>query len=969
MSDIQVTSEVVSDVDPLLQALKVGKQALDDFSTYANSLRIAPTVTIDATTATGAFRAMLAQMLADAQTSGSAISMALSSQLSNVAVSLNLTTAQAQLQTLVTSTFQNINLTFNAPTAIQIGTDIGNAAAATLQAAITSMTFPSGGGGGFGSGGGSNGVQQGSFGPGGVFQPASGPGNPMQEWERDLAMEMQSGKKPGGMGGGLGRGFGARFVLHQGLEWYRAEQKDNAQLANRDGSPTSELEGEIAHRKRHDSAVFGVGELGRNISEGLGLSGILTGGDSSTTDDLEAELRNKKREAEFEKERKENKNFALGVSNRLAESKGGTSYDRAQIKEEQTRKAHQASIVEQHDKEAAEIKKRHDQTYVDADTASRDYGTLASGLNLGYYERKQEALAVKMRKEADEKAESESTNLEKRTAGQAGDTAAADAAEKARKDLDERANNTHSMKMAQAAMLRANGDERGASKLELEAKIGLSTYRGSQESEAAGNAAWVNAQAEQKSYANQQSLKDLQRSQAVTGVEREGTDAARRLSGDVRGAADDDFSYKLNSRLAMLKERGKTDETSRDEAAALEKSMPSIVAEHMRSVGLQRGLESTQSQDRISDIGDSVKVAQMRAMGDTKGAGNKQYEDSLDDQIRKLHELADATEDGIKKKEMLAEADAHAAAKSELLTARLAAQTEAERRDVEAINAEAAAMDLRSQGRNKEAGDVTRNAGINAQIEALEKTGNPADKAKAQALRNKKDAANNLADVTNAQEVGDLNEEARVRHMRNSGDTLGAGKQEIEDKYAKQIREAAGDAPKIAALQLNKQEEIYSFMVANLGKGQADHGYWKALGETMNAGGKHGGAGGGAGGTPVEPGHGVWIGDRPGGITRPPRGSGAPHYAHDYDPKAAADGSTHADWHRHMMEENQGTPQSNHATNAGASALNAARGGEKLHAATDKFATSADKLTPSMDKFTDSLTAAGTTPVILGNLA
>jgi hypothetical protein len=162
MADIQVTSETTNDASQFLQSLAQEQQALDAFANYANNLKIAPQFTIDAAAITTSFRAVLQQMVTDAQTQGSAMSLALTQQLSNIPVTLNLTAAQTQIQNLLAGV-QNITLMFNAPSAIQIGTDIGNAAASALQAAIAGIRWPAppspgphpspgGGGGGGGMG-------------------------------------------------------------------------------------------------------------------------------------------------------------------------------------------------------------------------------------------------------------------------------------------------------------------------------------------------------------------------------------------------------------------------------------------------------------------------------------------------------------------------------------------------------------------------------------------------------------------------------------------------------------------------------------------------------------------------------------------------------------------------------------------------------------------------------------------------
>lgn len=732
-ADIPITSEVTSDVDPLIRSLQAGKQALDDFSTYANSLRIAPQITIDTATPTGAFRAMLATMLADAQTAGSALNTALVGQLSNIPVTLNLSAAQAQLQSLVTSV-QNINLTFSAPSAQQIGLDIGNAAAAAFSAGVAGITFPSGGGSGGGGGGGSGGG--------------------------------------GGFGGGRGRfgGYLLRRAISAARGLNRAEEAEATAGNSYESARAAEEEFQAQLRIIESIPVVGIPAAG--IAEGVDL---FTGTTQTAHTLLALGKAGDKYAGEYEARREELQGQQIKTS---IGGMYGADKTSAQIQEER-RLADEASD-----------RKRAQQGQNDQDLSAKEQGAIELQHNSAYNKLNRLGLWA---------------GHYKVLGGLAGvllphDQAAADADEE-------------------------------STRVELERQRRGADYRNTEnDATTAAEKLTHGKDAAQKEIdaTRQEYLKDNTSYYSARGIEWDTAGSYLRISGQNRAASDEGLKGKLQDEVDELQHQIDLTKDPAEQArlggklGALRDAMPAKIAEQKQREDIQDNATARSSRERISDLGDDVSGANLRASGDTRGASMLEYQNQLEEKTRKLKDAFDdeagSVETNIHKKEKLNELNAQTAANTELLAARTNELALADKREAEAQDDQLDVMELRLQGRMREAAITQSDSSFNRRIEKDKAEGKDTSR-----LEMQKQTARDQIEKNQGEAVSDLNDQAYIKNLRNSGDTQGAGLAEIDVKYNKELRDAKGDPAKIAALQLNKTEEIFSFMVHTFGKGDRDH--------------------------------------------------------------------------------------------------------------------------------------------------
>jgi hypothetical protein len=637
----------------------------------------------------------------------------------------------------------------------------------------------------------------------------------------------------GGGGGGranigglpIGRGISAMMLLHQAVEFYHAEEKSRQQMLNTGGDEYKIMEATIEHRKAHDSMFFGIGEMGRNIGEGL-INGPM-GWD--TVESEEEALRHEKAADKNIEQSLKQRDYSRSVDRRYNEQTADGSRGRAEIAMKGRHDEAADKLKEGRLKENKEVEDRRRERDIETDDKfGMSYNPLwgeGNFLNI-------EGPSEKFTQGKNASAQARDREMKALRIARAKE----DAQTKADNDAEEerlKAENDMADKQAgygaAASELRSRGDFAGAARLERKAKHEEGQLRANNESPAAGAAYAREAAADDIVSESEESFRrgsaDFSSGQRITNTRAGAFEANLRMSGKTRQAGDEAFSRQLQEEIDA-KDRAARDPNKEvaalaaAEAQALRDAMPSKIAEHNQDEDRRQQYDKARTQDRIEDMGVNVRAANLKAGGFNVEAGNIEYENSLKDKVKALRESADAEKDGVKKSLMLSEAEAEEAANTKLVSARKAEQARMIDLEVKAQEDAAKSGNLRGEGRFYEAGLNDRKSAYDRQAEADSKIADPVERAKKlQADKDAYDSKEKEAKFNHDNEVGQLNDEARAKHYANAGDNYNAGLSRINSKYDRDEKNAAGDTTKIAALQLNRLEDIHAFMIATWGKG------------------------------------------------------------------------------------------------------------------------------------------------------
>lgn len=711
-ADIVVSSEITPDSSQFIADLQKDQQALDAFAAYANALKIAPNFVIDSVAATSSFKAALQQMIAEAQAAGSAINLAIASQLGAVPVSLNMTAAQAQLQTMVAN-FQNITLAFNAPSATAIGTDIGNAAAAAMQQAMGGM-----GGGGMPGGGGGGG--RGGRRSGGQSAEDDDEGGGSALLNRLLGQQM------------------LRRVAHSVRAYIKADVEEETATDSK-----GRLQGAEGKAQSIDQALMSIPFIGPLASIGINT---LTAGYQGQTKVIEKEGT---AGIEFGDALEEvsAKVVAAERHQRIAQTGG---YQKKLLDAEETARQKNLAITSERDK--------HGKILATQDALDK----AEDPLNIVEHIDEFAATATDVRWVKD-------MYEHKRVQKRESDTAKQAARHKPFEEQEARERKVVEEARQQAIYEARRGEE----------------------------------------------LEDRS-SEIELGQAKDKTEATRlEMGGQSRAAKDLLQQSRLTANLDNIRTEIKKAELEKkpEEVARLEKKYDVAVADMPVQIAFQKQKEDAaekhaalDSEDKIQKMAEQTQSSHLKATGQTTLAGNLEYEQGLDRNIKKLREATEAEDDLTKKQQLRAQLAAEESQKPQLIQDHQIEQMRGTVQELQKINEQTQQTELKTQHRTFEAGALAIQNKYADQIAEADRNG-PAGQMKATALRAQRDAEMSGYMQKHEDEVVDITEKTKELTLQNTGKKSLAEQAKTQYQQAKELQSAAGDPEKERAILARQHQE------------------------------------------------------------------------------------------------------------------------------------------------------------------
>jgi len=793
LADILVSSEVTGDSSQFLADLAKDQAALDAFASYANALKIAPQVTIDSTTATNSFKQTLATMIQDAQQQGSAISMALTSQLSNVAVSLNVAGAQAQLQSLVAS-FQNINLTFSAPSAMQIGTDIGNAAAAAMQAAMGAAMGGMGGGGG--GGGGMPGMGGGGGGSGGA---ASG--------GRSLASYLPHG---------FGRLLMPLMALHQAQRYFSIEEQYQEHMDDSGGDIAKQIEADIRRKKEEDSLIMGAGRIMRFARE-YSLDPLTDSPSLAEEQDSLRQIkyrekndRSEERELDYRERRRFEDRVSLGDP---AEKK------RAELEEKQKARKNKddddsRDNIKRINDEAAQrrIDARQEGKSVGVDVDEFTTSAKLLGNASAWESRGDMAEARKYRHLAATLGDDAIAEAMQRNDSQYGMTGEAklrrdrvNAKEKA--DL-ERELKFQDYKAGEEAALSSwqasgEGDSPAQSRRKLALKLdeeAMKIENGTPEEKAAFA---KRRKAEEQINENEIGIKEVEHAQKLSSIQDKADRARDTLTQGGRAVADKEYVKSLDDQIEKTEALAKTSHYAAEELVKLKGVRQQLIDAHAEQSRRAEEFEQRSSDRKVSDTQAEAAEGLQAAYGDERGSSRARLERQLQGRIGGLLDQADKVgADDPERKRLISQALAEFQAMPSKMGAFDVKEQRSDEKRLRSINESTDEMWLRTEHRGYEAGLQGITGKYDEQI--LQARESHAPQKIIDALQEQKSEAVKGYQASKEEKRQDMREATREQDMRTAGKNEAARSAHQDEVNRKELQEATGD-PETQLDILNKQ--------------------------------------------------------------------------------------------------------------------------------------------------------------------
>jgi hypothetical protein len=775
MADVLVASETTNDVTLFIRGLEISQQALDTFAQYANNLKIAPQIIIDANAVTTQTQAMFAKMQADAAAAATQLSATLSAMTASINLTVNTTQAQAQINALLASV-TSINITLNAPSAAQIGADIGQAAGqAFLNAVVGWHPTVTGGGGGGGGGGGHHG-----------------------------------GGGRANIGGlPIGRGISAMMLLHQVIGFAEGETRATEERLNAGGDDASQLKAEIEARKVHDQMFFGVGYLGRKLGET-----VFSGG--GTTDELEADLRNIKQREGEESRAKERVKLVRLATQRADEENAPTEQERRRLQEEHRRENTQLETREKFEGQRSQVENEYKQQIAAADVEGEKWAKGSEAL--GYHK----AEGERMRKAAENARMAALDRIgSEETKATSANLAAAEA-DRIRQENKDKLADRKAEATAHAAKLRATGDVAGADVVMKGIEREERQFEADQASPAAAIAMREQNKAEQTTdeakAAYTKGTAEFESRRTVADIQAEATETTQRATGQGRTAGNTEYKRKLQEEIDEQLQRAKdpTDAVRASAAAAkakaLQDAMPTKLA--ARDI-LETGSEARQdlsTQQKIADIKAEADEAMRRAQGDTQGAAESSLSRTIDDRTASLRATASDPKTAVEERKRLNdEAVAEEESKLKRISALREQYARSDAKEVIEIEEKANEDSLQAEGRYYDAELAARHAHYKKLLDAAKEAKQP--QAVIDAIQQEEKAADKLDEKKRKREIDHLTEEAREQEMRNKHQGEEANVLHLEKSIQEQLADAAGDPAKTAAIKRKANADLDKIIV------------------------------------------------------------------------------------------------------------------------------------------------------------
>lgn len=788
MADIQVTSELTLDASNFMQVLGQAQQSLDQFA--QKGMSISPT--LDLTN----WQASLAQMQQMAVQQAQQIQQTFGSMTAMVSIGVDLVKADAALQAWL-ATVQNVSLNLTAPNAVQIGTDIGNAAGAAFQAAVSGMNFPAPSGGG--GGGGGNGGRR-------------GPGS-------------------GGMMG-FGRLLMPLMLLHQATGAYEIGEHYDKALLDSGGDYQKMLEADIHRKEQQDGLVMGGGRVMRAIRE------TYIDSDDDSVEGQEESLRKMHRNRQDAVEADHTRKRDQGLDFRLSEATSKTQRERQEKSAEHKRLTDIADIDTGIKAKEQKVQDDYNLGMVKAtnwESMGHQY-THSNFFDPNAYQTLH-AEADTMRNQAEQIRQAELNRLtgaggERERAAKKIDDAAT--AEKARAKETADMSDTMAESQSHAAILRASGDDAGAERIENKAKLDEEQLKARDTSERAGNAFNESRPFLEQEQDREVRKSQLQKSQGIEDIHADARTQMRQALGqeDIR-SKDSEYLRKMQDRIDVL---SLGNGAEREKAEALRQELPTMLKARTLQEERNERLENAASGRRIADIEASAGEATQRASGDVRGAAESAMRRQLNDRVAGSRRQSEKMTDPAEKARLWNEALTEEASIEERIGALRITNSRQDEQEITDIKLKAYEDRLQAAGRFNEAELAAMDHGYDKQIKAARDAHR--DKV-AEAIEDEKRAAHEKRDAGEQHKVDDLNEDAIEKRLRREGRGGLADLRSLDKKYEKEMRDATGKPEEQLAILKNKQEDLEALKQGEKYTPSSLEDAWKHIG--------HGGPGGGLG--------------------------------------------------------------------------------------------------------------------------